>query len=75
MDAIEKALEAGERKRLPELMSDRWLADNTLFGPPEQVREGVEAWFEAGIRTPILVPASAVGNQLKAFEELFETFA
>ena len=74
MEAIEKALEAGERERVPELLSDRWLADTTLFGSASTVREGVEAWFEAGVSTPILVPSSAVGNQLKAFEELFAIF-
>ena len=26
---------------------------------------------EAGIKTPIIVPSSAVGNQMKAFEEFF----
>jgi len=75
MEAIEKALEAGEAKRIPELLSDRWLADTTLFGPAAAVREGVEAWYESGVTTPILVPSSAAGNQLKAFEELFETFS
>ena len=74
MEAIEKALEAGERDRVPELLSDRWLADTTLFGSASTVREGLEAWFEAGVRTPILVPSSAAGNQLKAFEELFAIF-
>jgi len=75
MEAIEKALEAGERERVPELMSDAWLADCTLYGPPAAVREGVEAWREAGIRTPILVPSSVDGNQMKACEELFAAFA
>jgi len=75
MEAIEKALRGGERDRIPALLSDRWLADTTLFGTAAQVREGLEAWYEAGIRTPILVPSSAAGNQIKAFEELFETFA
>ena len=74
MGAIEKALEAGEHQRVPALLSDRWLADTTLFGSASKVREGLEAWFEAGVRTPILVPSSAVGNQLKAFEELFAIF-
>ena len=32
------------------------------------------AWREAGITTPILVPSSAAGNQIKAFEELFAAF-
>jgi hypothetical protein len=56
-------------------MSDRWLADATLFGPASSVREGVAAWREAGITTPILVPSSAYGNQLKAIEEIFAAFA
>jgi alkanesulfonate monooxygenase SsuD/methylene tetrahydromethanopterin reductase-like flavin-dependent oxidoreductase (luciferase family) len=75
MAAIEQAIARGERDRVTQLMSDRWLADCTLFGTAAQVREGVEAWFAAGVRTPILVPSSAVGNQMKAFEELFAAFA
>jgi alkanesulfonate monooxygenase SsuD/methylene tetrahydromethanopterin reductase-like flavin-dependent oxidoreductase (luciferase family) len=75
MAAIAKAIERGERDRIPSLMSDRWLADVTLFGTAAQVREGVEAWFDAGVTTPILVPSSAAGNQIKAFEELFAAFA
>ena len=75
MEAIEKALEAGDRDSLPGLLSDRWLSDTTLYGTASTVFEGLEAWYEAGVRTPILVPSSAVGNQLKAFEELFELFA
>jgi hypothetical protein len=56
-------------------MSDRWLADATLFGPAAAVRDGVALWHEAGITTPILVPSSATGNQLKAVEEIFTAFA
>jgi len=74
MEAIEKALAAGERERIPALMSDAWLSDCTLFGPADSVREGLAAWYEAGIRTPILVPSSVEGNQKKAFEELFALF-
>jgi alkanesulfonate monooxygenase SsuD/methylene tetrahydromethanopterin reductase-like flavin-dependent oxidoreductase (luciferase family) len=75
MAAIAKAIERGERDRIPSLMSDRWLADVTLFGTAAEVREGVEAWFDAGVTTPILVPSSAAGNQIVAFEELFAAFA
>jgi alkanesulfonate monooxygenase SsuD/methylene tetrahydromethanopterin reductase-like flavin-dependent oxidoreductase (luciferase family) len=71
MNAIEKAVVAKDFERIPSLMSDRWLSDVTLFGSAKQVREGLEAWYDAGIRTPILVPSSAAGNQLKAFEEIF----
>jgi len=75
MRAIEKALLAGEKERIAELMTERWLADCTLYGSVSEVREGLEAWVGAGVTTPILVPSSAVGNQLKAFEELFAAFA
>ncbi len=74
MEAVEKALASREREKIPSLLSDRWLADSTLFGTAAEVREGVEAWYEAGVRTPMLVPSSAVGNQMKAFEELFAIF-
>ena len=74
MEAVERAVERGEMDRIPGLLSDRWLADCTLFGNVAEVREGVERWFDAGIRTPILVPSSAAGNQIKAFEELFAAF-
>jgi hypothetical protein len=56
-------------------MSDRWLADATLFGPASVVRDGVAAWRDTGVSTPILVPSSATGNQLKAVEEIFSAFA
>lgn len=75
MEAIESAIAAGNPEKVPSLLSDKWLADNTLFGPPNTVREGLEAWFDAGVNTPILVPSSAEGNQVKAFEELFALFA
>ncbi len=74
MEAVEKALASREREKIPSLLPDRWLADSTLFGTAAEVREGVEAWYEAGVRTPMLVPSSAVGNQMKAFEELFAIF-
>jgi len=75
MEAIEQALAAGERDRLPELMPDRWLADVTLFGPAAEVREGIEAWFYAGVDTPIIVPSATSGGQLKALDDLFAAYA
>jgi len=75
MTAIEAALEAGDRAKVPELMSDRWLSSCTLYGSVSAVREGVEKWFDAGVTTPILVPSSAKGNQLVAIREMFEAFS
>jgi hypothetical protein len=74
MEAIEKAVAAGERKRIPALLSDAWLSDCTLYGSVDTILEGLSAWYDAGVTTPILVPSSAEGNQMKAFEEIFEIF-
>jgi alkanesulfonate monooxygenase SsuD/methylene tetrahydromethanopterin reductase-like flavin-dependent oxidoreductase (luciferase family) len=75
MAAIEAAIAEGRQADIPGLLSDRWLADNTLSGPASLVREGVEAWREAGVTTPVIVPSSATGNQLKAVEELFAAYS
>jgi alkanesulfonate monooxygenase SsuD/methylene tetrahydromethanopterin reductase-like flavin-dependent oxidoreductase (luciferase family) len=74
MDAIETAVAEGRRDDVAKYLSDKWLSDNTLFGPAAKVREGVAAWRAAGVHTPILVPSSAAGNQMKAIEEVFTAF-
>lgn len=71
MNAVEAAIAAGETDRVPDCLSDRWLADTTLFGSASKVRDGIEAWFDAGIRTPIIVPSSARGNQMTAIRDVF----
>jgi alkanesulfonate monooxygenase SsuD/methylene tetrahydromethanopterin reductase-like flavin-dependent oxidoreductase (luciferase family) len=71
MTAVEQALADKDLDRVPQCLSDRWLADTTLFGSASKVREGIEAWFDAGIKTPIIVPSSARGNQLAALQEFF----
>jgi alkanesulfonate monooxygenase SsuD/methylene tetrahydromethanopterin reductase-like flavin-dependent oxidoreductase (luciferase family) len=75
MQAIETAIAEKRMGDVPKYLTDAWLADCTLFGPVKRVREELEAWYAAGIRTPILVPSSAAGNQMTAFEELFAAFA
>ncbi len=75
MDAIEAAIAEGRTNDVPACFSDKWLADNTLAGSAAQVREGVEAWHDAGVRDLIVVPSSAAGNQVAALEEVFAAFA
>ncbi|MBS0518309.1 MAG: LLM class flavin-dependent oxidoreductase [Proteobacteria bacterium] len=75
MTAIETAIAEGRRDDVPKYLTDRWLAETTLFGPAAKVRDGVAAWRAAGVHTPILVPSSAAGNQMKAIEEVFATFS
>ena len=75
MAAIEAALDAGETDRIPDLMTDRWLSDVTLYGSVADVRAGIEAWQDAGVTTPIIVPSSTSGGQLKAIDELFAAFS
>jgi|TARA_B100002003_G_scaffold251838_1_gene298020 alkanesulfonate monooxygenase SsuD/methylene tetrahydromethanopterin reductase-like flavin-dependent oxidoreductase (luciferase family) len=74
MEAIEATVAAGEPAKIPSLLTDEWLADTTLFGSAARVRQELDQWFDAGVKTPILVPSSANGGQMKAFEELFNIF-
>jgi alkanesulfonate monooxygenase SsuD/methylene tetrahydromethanopterin reductase-like flavin-dependent oxidoreductase (luciferase family) len=75
MEAVERCVAEGRPDDIPACLHDRWLADVTLFGPAGHVRDELAAWREAGVRTHIIVPSSAVGNQNKAVEEVFAAFA
>ena len=74
MENIELAISKKDYGSLPDLMTDRWLEDVSLFGPASEVKEGLDKWYEAGVKTPILVPSSTNGGQFKAFQELFDLF-
>jgi len=74
MAAIERALAENRRDDIEHYMTDRWIADNTLYGPAAKVRDQLAAWYEAGLNTPVLVPNSVNGNQLTALDEIFATF-
>ena len=74
MNAVEKALAKQDLDAVPGCLSDRWLADTTLFGTASQVRDGIDAWFDAGVKTPIIVPSSANGGQFEAFSEFFALY-
>jgi len=74
MEAIEAALAVGDRSRLPQLMTDRWIDDCTLSGTATEVRDGIDAWHDAGIVTPIAVMSSTSGGQIKAINELFAAY-
>jgi alkanesulfonate monooxygenase SsuD/methylene tetrahydromethanopterin reductase-like flavin-dependent oxidoreductase (luciferase family) len=74
MTAIETAIAEGRMEEISKYLPDRWLADCTLFGSPAKIRDGVEAWRAAGIKTPVLVPLSADGNQNTAIRQVFGAF-
>jgi len=74
MNAVEACIAADNLDGVSACLSDRWLDDTTIAGPASRVRNEVEKWLDAGIRTPILVPSSTRGGQLRAFEELFDVF-
>ncbi len=75
MTAVEDAVAEGRADEVGRYLPDRWLADTTLYGSAAKVREGVEAWRAAGVRTPILVPLSADGDQHTALHQVFAAFA
>ena len=72
--AVRQAVQDGDREQIGSLMSDAWLEDVTLFGSAAEVREGLDRWYDAGVKTPILVPSSTEGGQMRAFQELFAAF-
>ena len=74
MQAIRKAIAAGQEDRIPSLMSERWLSQVTLYGSASEVRDGIEAWHAAGVKTLIVVPSSTKGNQMVALQELIDLF-
>ena len=75
MTAIENAVARGQTDEIGKYLPDRWLADIALFGPAAKIREGIEAWRDAGIRTPVLVPLSADGDPATAIRDVFAAFA
>ena len=74
MAAVRAAVARRDDAAVQAAMSDRWLADVTLYGSAAHVRDGVEAWRATGVKTVIAVPSSTKGNQLVAFEELIAAF-
>jgi alkanesulfonate monooxygenase SsuD/methylene tetrahydromethanopterin reductase-like flavin-dependent oxidoreductase (luciferase family) len=75
MAGIEAALAERRFDDVTALMSDRWLDDCTLSGPAGRVRDGIDAWRDAGVTTPIAVMSSTSGGQVKAIQELFAAYA
>jgi alkanesulfonate monooxygenase SsuD/methylene tetrahydromethanopterin reductase-like flavin-dependent oxidoreductase (luciferase family) len=75
MQAVAVAVAENRLNDVGSCLSDRLLADTTLSGTATQVREGLEAWRAAGIKTPVLVPLAADGSQMSALRDVFAAFA
>jgi alkanesulfonate monooxygenase SsuD/methylene tetrahydromethanopterin reductase-like flavin-dependent oxidoreductase (luciferase family) len=75
MVAVETAIAEHRQDDIPRYLSDRWVADNTLYGSATKIRDRLALWFAAGVNTPVLVPNSLNGNQLVALREIFDVFA
>jgi hypothetical protein len=80
--AVSLAAVPGRRKATLEMaarferegFSGVWLSQVTLYGSPREVREGIEAWYAAGVTTLIVVPSSTRGNQMAALQELSDLY-
>jgi alkanesulfonate monooxygenase SsuD/methylene tetrahydromethanopterin reductase-like flavin-dependent oxidoreductase (luciferase family) len=75
MEAVETAIAYNRSDEIGKYLTDRWLADSTVYGRASKVHEGIQAWRAAGVNTPVLVPNSVAGNQITALQELFDAFA
>jgi alkanesulfonate monooxygenase SsuD/methylene tetrahydromethanopterin reductase-like flavin-dependent oxidoreductase (luciferase family) len=74
IDRVEASLAAEDGAFLPDLMSDDWLSDVTLYGSADYIRDEVQKSLDHGI-TPILVPSSTSGGMSKGIREVFDVFA
>jgi alkanesulfonate monooxygenase SsuD/methylene tetrahydromethanopterin reductase-like flavin-dependent oxidoreductase (luciferase family) len=74
MSAVRAAVASRDDVAVQAAMSERWLGDVTLYGSAKTVRDGVEAWQAAGVKTVILVPSSTRGGQMVAFEDLIAAY-
>jgi len=74
MRAVRAAAARGDDEAVRAAMSERWLSDVTLYGTAKHVRDGVDAWRAAGVKTVIVVPSSTRGGQMVAFEELIAAY-
>jgi alkanesulfonate monooxygenase SsuD/methylene tetrahydromethanopterin reductase-like flavin-dependent oxidoreductase (luciferase family) len=75
MAAVEKAIAENRGEDIPSCLTDRWIADISVYGSATKVRDRTAAWYAAGVNTPVLVPNSVNGNQLTALDEMFTAFA
>lgn len=73
MNAVEAAMAKGDKAGVTAAMTERWLSSATIYGSAGEVRERTEGWLDIGV-TPILVPSSTSGGQMRAIEELFAAF-
>jgi alkanesulfonate monooxygenase SsuD/methylene tetrahydromethanopterin reductase-like flavin-dependent oxidoreductase (luciferase family) len=74
METAEKAIAEGRSAEMPQYLTDRWLADCTLYGPASRIRDEIAAWRAAGISTSVIVPISPDGNQKNAIDAVFRAF-
>jgi alkanesulfonate monooxygenase SsuD/methylene tetrahydromethanopterin reductase-like flavin-dependent oxidoreductase (luciferase family) len=58
---IADAWSAGERDRATEAFSDRMLDELFVTGDAEACRSKIDAYREAGVRTPVIMPLSFAG--------------
>jgi alkanesulfonate monooxygenase SsuD/methylene tetrahydromethanopterin reductase-like flavin-dependent oxidoreductase (luciferase family) len=75
MAAVAAGIEARDNAAVEVAMTNEWLDDVTLSGSVGRIRDGVEAWFDAGVTTPVLVPGSTTGGQAKAVAEIIGAYA
>ena len=70
MEGIENALSHNKPEDIPHFITDRFLKDIALYGTATDIRDTLDSWFDAGIKTPILVPSSENGDRIHAINEI-----
>lgn len=73
-DVLANAPRESQGDALRAVMTDEWIDDCTISGPPDAVRAAVEAWRAVGVE-PIVVMSSTRGGQAVAIGELMAAYA
>ncbi len=73
MDALESALASGDDAAARSALSDQWVDDCAVVGPPAQVRDRLDQWTDLGV-LPVASMVSATGSMFRAIRALFELY-
>ncbi|HVF12621.1 MAG TPA: LLM class flavin-dependent oxidoreductase [Actinomycetota bacterium] len=72
-ESISKLWQSGERDKAAAAVTDEMLEGLYLFGSAEDVRNGIEGFREAGIKTPVLFPLSVAGDPAERLDRVKKT--
>lgn len=75
MNRVETCIADKRTDEVSNCISDRFLQETAVFGSVTKVRDELEAWFDCGVDTPILVPSAVDRGHYRAVEQHLDAFS